>query len=80
MNGRPWGTSPNNQNKIDLYSFRLKSIGERSVLIADLQKCGEFRCVHCGQMFFMGKLSPGTNIQVKCTKCKCMNVIENMIV
>jgi len=30
---------------------------------------GRFRCPHCGRMFFIGRLGPGTEIEPQCPRC-----------
>ena len=39
----------------------------------------EFRCVKCNKLLFKGSLSPGTRIEVICTRCKEMNQPQPII-
>ena len=44
-------------------------------------KLVEFRCVKCNKLLFKATLTPGSHIEVVCTRCKEMNrepVIDNL--
>lgn len=50
--------------------FHLKTEHEKGAIIRDNMNRGELRCTHCDKKFLEGTLGAGTQIEIRCPRCK----------